>query len=162
MNNNELTTKREISLEEIRSNRERFPRLKDIPEEEANRQLQPILLKAFMSRGQNISEEALAFMASALRDELMRDEEGLGLQNITIEEIRREVRAASLGSRGEIYGISVASIYRVLAAYAAGAGTRAEANLRKARKAEQVEAEDKGPIDALFLRYVGTIKKAIN
>lgn len=161
MNNNEITTERVVSLEEIRRDSQRFPRLKDIPEQEACAQLQPILLKAFMYRGQNVTEEALAFMASALRDELMRDEDCVGLQNITIEEIRREVRAASLGNRGELYGISVASLYRVLVAYAAGAGAQAEENVRKARKAELEEAVEKGPIGSIFMRYFETVKKAI-
>ena len=161
MNNKELTTDRVVSLEEIRSNREAFPRLKDIPEQAAVAQLQPILLKAFMYRGQNVNDEALAFMASALRDELMRDEDGVGLANITIEEIRREVQAASLGNRGEIYGISVASLYRVLVAYAAGAGAQAEENVRKARKAELDAAREQGPVGARFNNLVAIVKRAI-
>lgn len=162
MSSKELTTAREVSLEEIRSNRERFPRLKDIPEPEACRQLQPILYKAFMIRGQNLPAEAIAYMAQELRTALMQDEDGAGLPNITIEEIRREIRSAALGNRGELYGINVASLYQVLKNYAFGAGSRAEENIRKARVAELETAEEKGPIGVLFVRYFETVKKAIN
>lgn len=161
MNNKELTTERVVSLEEIRSNREAFPRLKDIPEQEACRLLQPILYKAFMIRGQNLPPEAIAFMAQELRTALMQDEDRAGLPNITIEEIRRETRSAALGNRGEMYGLNVASIYQVLVKYAFGAGRRAEENVLKARKAELEAARSKGPIGAIFMDYFETVKKAI-
>lgn len=161
MNNNELTTERVVSLEEIRSNRETFPRLKDIPEQEACRLLQPILYKAFMIRGQNLPPEAIAFMAQELRTALMQDEDGAGLPNITIEEIRREIRSAALGNRGEMYGLNVASIYQVLVKYAFGAGAQAEENVRKARKAELDAARETGPVGARFNNLVAIVKRAI-
>lgn len=160
MSNKELTTDRVVSLEEIRSNREAFPRLKDIPEQEACRLLQPILYKAFMIRGQNLPPEAIAFMAQELRTALMQDEDRAGLPNITIEEIRRETRSAALGNRGEMYGLNVASIYQVLVKYAFGAGHRAEENVLKARKAELDAARETGPVGARFNNLVAIVKRA--
>ena len=61
-----------------------------------------------------------------------------------MEEIRREVTAAALGSRGELYGVNVASLYRVLKDYALGAGHAAQEEAARRRRVAYENALSSG------------------
>lgn len=150
------------SLEAIRQDSERFPRLYVVNEATALRQIQGFILNAAALRGQSIPSETIAYMATQLREVLLQDPDGLGLRFLSLEEIKREIRAAALGSRGDFYGVNVSSLYQVLCAYAKGAGARAEAALAERNHRELLEAQDRGPLSVLFLRYAELVKNAVN
>lgn len=159
--NNELVT-RPATLVEIRENPQRFPRIGAYPEAQALRELQGCILKACALRGQAPTSETIAFMANALREELLRDEEGLGLRNLSMEELRREIRAAALGNRGELYGVNVASLFQVLCTYAKEEGARAAREAYERRQKEIRDAQENGPISSTFNKYVDIVKNALN
>lgn len=150
------------TLVEIRCDKLRYPRLVRVPRELAEGQIRECIMQAAMLRGQEMAGETLRFTAAALLDELLRDEEGFGLKYITIEEIRREVKAAALGSRGELYGINVSSLYRVLRDYALGAGHEAEETARRCSRAALEQAMAETPAGIAITTAAGALTNAFN
>lgn len=162
--NNELTipTAQAPTLVEIRCDKLRYPRLVRLPRELAEGQIRECIMQGAMLRGQEMPPETLRFTAAALLDELLRDEEGIGLKYITIEEISREIKAAALGSRGELYGINVSSLYRVLRDYALGAGHEAEETARRRSRAAMQRAMTETPVGIAITAGAGKILNALN
>ena len=152
----------DATLEEIRLDSLRFPRLHALPEATALAQLQTSIYKAAALRNQPIPPETSAFMAASLREVLLQDIDRLGLPYLSMEEIKREIRAAALGARGEIYSISVASLYQAICAYAKGPGIRAAQEAQKRRQQDLMDAEDNGPISVRFERLAEVVKNALN
>lgn len=164
MRSNALTTQTQTAptLVEIRCDKLRFPRLVSVPRDIAEGQIRECIMQGALLRGQEMKPESLRFAASALLDELLRDEEDFGLKYITIEEIRREIRAAALGSRGELYGLNVASIYRVLRDYALGAGNEAEREAKRRARATIDKALAETPVGVAITAGTGKLLNAIN
>lgn len=163
MNNNITTIPAKTpTLVEIRCDKLRYPRLVRVPRELAEGQIRECIMQGAMLRGQEMAPETLRFAASALLDELLRDEEGIGLKYITIEEIRREIKAAALGSRGELYGINVSSLYRVLRDYALGAGHEAEETVRRCSRAALEQAMAETPAGIAITTAAGALANAFN
>ena len=162
--NNSITiaTPQAPTLVEIRCDKLRYPRLERIPREVAEGQIRECIMQGAMLRGQEMEPETLRFAASALLDELLRDEEGIGLKYITIEEIRREIKAAALGCRGDLYGINVSSLYRVLRDYALGEGHEAEETARRRSRAALQRAMTETPVGIAVTAGAGEILNAIN
>jgi len=145
-----------VSLPAIRLDAERFPRLKDIPEATAVTQIAKVVSDAFLYRGQAAEPANVKFIASALREELLADTT-YGLPFITVEEIRRAVREAVL-AKDDLFGVNVSSLYKVLLAYAKGAGRLADIEAGKILKAEKAAAEKSDPrLDALIDKYSTTL-----
>ena len=113
-----------VSLVEIRRNPEMYPRLVRIAMPEVKRQLAGIIANALLYRGQDAEAEKVAFIANALYEEIMADEQGLGLQYLTMEEVRRVAKRTALDK--DTFGISVATLYSALCAYAKGEGHTAQ------------------------------------
>ena len=163
MSSKALTTQAPApTLVEIRCDKLRFPRLANIPRDVSELQIRECITQAALLRGQTMEKEALRFASSALLEELLRDEENIGLKYLTVEEIRREVRAAALGSRGEIYGINVSSLYRVLRDYALGPGHEAEETARRRSRAALQRAMTETPVGIAITAGAGEILNAIN
>lgn len=148
-----------VSLVEIRSNSEMYPRLCRIARPFALRDLAVIISKALLYRGQDAEAEKVSFIASSLYDELMADEQGLGLQYITMEEISRVVRRASLDK--DTFGISVATLYSAICTFAKGEGDAAQReadnNKKEADKA-LVQEHYGNAIDRLAEKFTSTHK----
>lgn len=102
-------------LLEIRHDKDRFPRLKDITTANAVARVRGIVASAYLYRGQAIDKEAAGFIAAALVQELTTDFDRLGTAEITIEEVAYAVRKAVMSD--SMYGISVASLYRAVVGY---------------------------------------------
>lgn len=122
---NELVIKDTSTLTpvEIRMDQESFPRLKNIPSEKAVNSLALIVGKAFMYTGRYANDADIAFIATNLYNELLEDERQLGMKEITIEEIWRCIKRSVLGQGSkEMFGISVASLYAIIAEYCKGEG----------------------------------------
>lgn len=113
-----------VDLVEIRRHPERFPRIGTTRREAAVGMMAPIVWAAFLYRGQDATEDAVAFIASALVDEIMADHE-FGLQALSWMEIGMAIRKAVLGAGKDLYGVSVSSLYAALVDYAKNEGHEA-------------------------------------
>lgn len=126
----------QASLMEMRMNPQRFPRLKSMPREQAVFEMTKIVSQAFLYRGQAADPTNIQFIASALVTELMEDRQ-YGLSSLSLAEIQVVVKRAILcGS--EMFGVSVASLYKVILEFAKGEG---HINQKKVDEINRQEAE---------------------
>lgn len=161
MTNNELTpyTPHEgpLDLVAVRLDPRSYPRLKNLPAEHAITGLARIITAALSYTGRQLDVDAVKVMAVALHTELLQDADGIGTANITLDELQWCVRRAVLGFGPELYGIHVASLYKVASAYCLGEGRQAqeEANRRHALERKLVIAAS--PAGAVLDKYAQTI-----
>lgn len=142
----------ETSLVEIRSNNVKYPRLKSYSQDDAVKGLTAIVLKAMMYKGQDAEQNYVLFIARTLYDELMCDHT-FGVKYITLEEIDLAVRKAILTS--DVYGISVASLYKIIVDYAKTEGH----NAQKKVLMPKVDSESTKRLDELHNRYIKELVK---
>lgn len=114
------------TLVEIRTDNKRFPRLHTYGREEAISQMNMIIMMAFQYRGQQADAQTIFIMSSSLIDILNEDEYGIGTRFLSFEEIKRVIKKAALGQSREMFGISVSSLFQVLADYCKGEGKMAD------------------------------------
>ena len=150
-------TNEAASLADIREDSQKFPRIIHISRPYALRDLSVIISQALLYRGQDADADKVTFMASALLDELLADELGLGLKFITLEEIRRVAKKAALDK--DTFGISVATLYSAIVAYAktTGAEAQREANQRKRNADARVLADS--PVGTAMAAMAAKISK---
>lgn len=110
------------SVIQMRLNPTQYPRIKNMPYQDAVKQLAGVVGTAFMYTGRSSNEQDIAFIATNLYNEIMMDEENIGMRNISIAEIGRCVKRSVLGQGKEMFGISVASLYAIVADYCKGEG----------------------------------------
>lgn len=110
----------QASLLDMRADARRFPRLKSYSREMAVSGMRRIVTQAFLYRGTQADPANIDFIATALVDELLSDTL-YGAPNITLAEIQVVVKRAVLGDT-EMFGVSVASLYKVIMAYVKGEG----------------------------------------
>ena len=133
MTNNELTATQptlvsynpRVDLVQIRRHPETYPRIGTTPRAEAVAKMVPIVYAAFLYRGQETDDTKVAFISSALVDEIQADPQ-FGLRTLSWMEIGMVIRRAVLGGARELYGVSVASLYGALVDYARGEGHEAD------------------------------------
>lgn len=122
------------TLLEMRADSTRFPRIKTMPREQAVMGMAKIVSQAFLYRGQAADPTNIQFISSALVQELLDDDKN-GAGYLSLAEIQVVVKRAVLGG-SEMFGISVASLYKVIIAFVKGEGrenqTRVDA-LRRVR-----------------------------
>lgn len=126
MNEIATTTGNRATLVDIRTDNRRFPRLHTYRKEDAVTQMNVIILMAFQLRGQNADVQTIMQMSSSLIDILNDDDYGIGTKYLSFEEIKRVVKKAALGQSREMYGLSVSSLFQVLADYCKGEGRMAD------------------------------------
>ena len=114
-----------LSPVEIRSNPDRYPRIKSFAYEEAVQRMTAIVWAAALYRNQELSDDKIRFIAGTLVGEILADTK-YGMRNLSWEEIGLAVRAVVLGDGREMYGISVASLYAALLDYVRGDGHEAD------------------------------------
>jgi hypothetical protein len=153
------TTGQRATLVDIRTDNKRFPRLHTYRREEAVGQMNMIIMMAFQLRGQQADVQTIMQMSSSLIEILMDDEYGIGTRFLSFEEIKRVVKKAALGQSREMYGLSVSSLFQVLADYCKGEGRMAD---KEAKEIASRQREMKQAIIAPMLQgYVESmIKKA--
>lgn len=129
----------QASLLEMRADSTRFPRLKTLPREQAVSGLTRIISQAFLYRGQTADSVNVQFIANALLDELLEDGK-YGAGNISLAEIRVVVKRAVLNS--DMFGITVASLYKVILAFCKEEGhlNQQMVNMSRRREAQQPTA----------------------
>lgn len=143
------------SLVEIRLDAERFPRLFRLAKPYAMKDLTAIVAQGLLYRGQDADAEKVTFIASSVYDEMIADEQHLGLMNLSIEEIRRVVKRTALDK--DTFGISVATIYSALCAYAKGEGHDADVEAHKIYKEQRRQAIEP-VVNALAEKFTSTHK----
>lgn len=118
---------------EMRRDTSRFPRVCTMIREDAIAQMLGVVEAAALYRGRKMDADELGFTATALVDEILADQRW-GLRYISFAEIRWAVRRAVLET--EMYGVSVATLYKALVDYARGEGAAARKTIdtQKLRK----------------------------
>lgn len=164
--NNEITTtngqlmtpaSNQVSLLEMRLNEKRFPRIGTFPREQAVFEMSKIVSQAFLYKGQAADPKNIQFISCAIVDELQSDLDRLGTRNISFGEISRVVKRAVL--QDEMYGISVASIYKVIIDYIKGEGHRLQQEvLQKRRNIEKMEIKN-SIVAPMLQAYAGQLLK---
>ena len=164
--NNEMTTtngqlmtpaSNQVSLLEMRMDEKRFPRSGAFPREQAVFEMSKIVSQAFLYKGQAADPKNIQFISCALVDELQADLDKLGTRNISFAEISRIVKRSVL--QDEMYGISVASLYKVIIEYIKGEGHRLHQQVAEMRRKRE-EREIKNSVIAPMLQaYAGELLK---
>ena len=165
MNNERTTTNgqlmtpasNQVSLLEMRMDEKRFPRIGAFPREQAVLEMSKIVSQAFFYKGQAADPTNIQFISCSLVDELQADLDKLGTRNISFAEISRIVKRSVL--QDEMYGISVASLYKVIIEYIKGEGHRLHQQVAEMRRKRE-EREIKNSVIAPMLQaYAGQLLK---
>lgn len=164
--NNEVTTSKsaladfnpgKATLLEMRADPERFPRLKAVTREQAVFEMSKIVTQAFLYRGQTADLTTIQFISSNLVDELLADGT-CGASCISFAEIQVVVKRAVLGA-SEMFGISVASLYKVIIEYVKGEGhNNQKLILETKRRMEEKRLQGSG-INPMLRAYAGEFVK---
>ena len=167
--NNEITTtngqlmtpaSNQVSLLEMRMDEKRFPRIGAFPREQAVFEMSKIVSQAFLYKGQAVDPKNIQFISCSLVDELQADLDKLGTRNISFAEISRIVKRSVL--QDDMYGISVASLYKVIIEYVKGEGHKLQQEvLERKRKSEQEQIKN-SVIAPMLQAYAGQLLKNSN
>lgn len=147
----------QVSLLEMRKDSKRFPRIGTFSREEAVFEMSKIVSQAFLYKGQVADKRNIQFISGALVDELHADLYHLGTRNISFAEISRVVKRAVL--QDEMYGISVATLYKVIIDYINGEGHRLQKQIAEMREREQQEEIKKSIVAPMLQSYAGQLLK---
>ena len=164
--NNDMTTtngqlmtpaSNQVSLLEMRMDKKRFPRIGAFPREQAVFEMSKIVSQAFLYRGQAADPKNIQFISCALVDELQSDLDRLGTKHISFGEISRVVKRAVL--QDDMYGISVASIYKVIIEYIKGEGHRLQQEVSERKRKSEQEQIKNSVIAPMLQAYAGELLK---
>ena len=164
--NNEITTtngqlmtpaSNQVSLLEMRMDEKRFPRIGTFSREQAVFEMSKIVSQAFLYKGQAADPKNIQFISCSLVDELQADLDKLGTRNISFAEISRVVKRAVL--QDDMYGISVASLYKVIIEYVKGEGHRISQEARQKKEEQERESLKQSVIAPMLQAYAGRLIK---
>lgn len=164
--NNEMTTtngqvmtpaSNQVSLLEMRMDAKRFPRIGAFPREQAVFEMSKIVSQAFLYKGQAADPKNIQFISCALVDELQSDLDRLGTKHISFGEISRVVKRAVL--QDDMYGISVASLYKVIIEYIKGEGHRLQQEVSERKRKSEQEQIKNSVIAPMLQAYAGQLLK---
>lgn len=145
------------TLLDMRADSTRFPRLKSVSREQASFEMAKIVSQAFLYRGQAADQTNIQFISSALVDELLQDRQ-FGAANISFAEIQVVVKRAVLGG-SEMFGVSVASLYKVIMEYVKGEGHNIEKEISEKRKQVEEKRLKDSIIAPMLQAYSGKLIK---
>ena len=164
--NNDITTtngqlmtpaSNQVSLLEMRMDENRFPRIGKYTREQAVFEMSKIVSQAFLYRGQAADPKNIQFISCALVDELQSDLDKLGTRHISFAEISRVVKRAVL--QDDMYGISVASLYKVIIEYIKGEGHRLQQEVSERKRKSEQEQIKNSVIAPMLQAYAGELLK---
>ena len=164
--NNEMTTtngqlmtpaSNQVSLLEMRMDAKRFPRIGAFPREQAVFEMSKIVSQAFLYKGQAADPKNIQFISCALVDELQSDLDRLGTKYLSFAEISRIVKRAVL--QDDMYGISVASLYKVIIDYIKGEGHRLQQEVSERKRKSDQEQIKNSVIAPMLQAYAGQLLK---
>lgn len=142
-----------VSLLDMRMDSKTYPRLCRYNREEAIFQMSKIVAQAFLYKGQAADANNISFISSALVDELLQEDK-VGAKYLSFEEISRIVKQAVL-TDSEMYGISVASLYKVIIAWCKGEGARIQQEARDLKRKQDNEALRNSVVAPMLQAYTG-------
>ena len=151
------TASNQVSLLEMRMDEKRFPRIGAFPREQAVFEMSKIVSQAFLYKGQAADPKNIQFISCALVDELQSDLDRLGTKHISFAEISRVVKRAVL--QDDMYGISVASLYKVIIEYIKGEGHRLQQEVSERKRKSEQEQIKNSVIAPMLQAYAGEFLK---
>ena len=159
MSNNQLMTpaSNQVSLLDIRKDAKRFPRLHTYSREQAVTEMSKIVSQAFLYKGQAADPTNIQFISCSLVDELQADLDRLGTRFLSFAEISRIVKRAVL--QDEMYGISVASLYKVIVEYVKGEGLKLQQQVKEEQNKVQHEYIRNSIVAPMLQAYAGQLLK---
>ena len=159
MSNNQLMTpaSNQVSLLDIRKDAKRFPRLHTYSREQAVTEMSKIVSQAFLYKGQVADSTNIQFISCSLVDELQADLDRLGTRFLSFAEISRIVKRAVL--QDEMYGISVASLYKVIVEYVKGEGLKLQQQVKEEQNKVQHEYIRNSIVAPMLQAYAGQLLK---
>ena len=143
----------QASLLEMRADATRFPRIKTMSREQAVSGLIRIVSQAFLYRGQAADPVNVQFISNALLNELL-DDDKYGAGYLSLAEIQVVVKRAVLGG-SEMFGISVASLYKVIMEFVKGEGHRNQQQVLEQRKKETERILKESALAPMLKAYTG-------
>ena len=159
MSNDQLMTpaSNQVSLLDIRKDAKRFPRLHTYSREQAVTEMSKIVSQAFLYKGQAADPTNIQFISCSLVDELQADLDRLGTRFLSFAEISRIVKRAVL--QDEMYGISVASLYKVIVEYVKGEGLKLQQQVKEEQNKVQHEYIKNSVVAPMLQAYAGQLLK---
>ena len=143
----------QASLLEMRADATRFPRIKTMSREQAVSGLIRIVSQAFLYRGQAADPVNVQFISNALLNELLEDDK-YGAGYLSLAEIQVIVKRAVLGG-SEMFGISVASLYKVIMEFVKGEGHRNQQQVLEQRQKETERILKESALAPMLQAYTG-------
>ena len=143
----------QASLLEMRADATRFPRINTMSREQAVSGLIRIVSQAFLYRGQAADPVNVQFISNALLNELL-DDDKYGAGYLSLTEIQVIVKRAVLGG-SEMFGISVASLYKVIMEFVKGEGHRNQQQVLEQRKKETERILKESALAPMLKAYTG-------
>lgn len=143
----------QASLLEMRADATRFPRINTMSREQAVSGLIRIVSQAFLYRGQAADPVNVQFISNALLNELLEDDK-YGAGYLSLAEIQVVVKRAVLGG-SEMFGISVASLYKVIMEFVKGEGHRNQQQVLEQRKKETERILKESALAPMLKAYTG-------
>lgn len=147
----------QATLLDMRMDSKRFPRVGAFSREEATFEMSKIVSQAFLYRGQVADPKNIQFISAALVDELQADLDHLGTRHISFAEISRVVKKSVL--QDDMYGISVATLYKVIIDYIKGEGHRLHKQVEEMRVRKEQEELKKSIVAPMLQAYAGQLLK---
>lgn len=147
----------QVSLLEMRMDEKRFPRIGTFSREQAVFEMSKIVSQAFLYKGQAADPKNIQFISCSLVDELQADLDKLGTRHISFAEISRVVKRAVL--QDEMYGISVASLYKVIIEYIKGEGHLNQQKIWEARRKEEDKRLQASGLTPMLRAFTGEFVK---
>lgn len=146
-------------LLECRMNSKKYPRIKNIPQEEALSRMGAIVLNAFQLKGMTSDPTNIMSIASKVLEYLLADYDGIGSGNISFEEIERVVERYVMTRGRDMFGVSASTIYPIIDDYIRGEGRLLQEKANELEK-KRHDMELKGSIIAPMLQsYTGALVK---
>ena len=143
----------QASLLEMRADATRFPRINTMSREQAVSGLIRIVSQAFLYRGQAADPVNVQFISNALLNELL-DDDKYGAGYLSLAEIQVIVKRAVLGE-SEMFGISVASLYKVIMEFVKGEGHLNQQQVLEQRKKETERILKESALAPMLKAYAG-------
>lgn len=143
----------QASLLEMRADATRFPRINTMSREQAVSGLIRIVSQAFLYRGQAADPVNVQFISNALLNELL-DDDKYGAGHLSLAEIQVIVKRAVLGG-SEMFGISVASLYKIIMEFVKGEGHRNQQQVLEQRKKETERILKESALAPMLKAYTG-------
>lgn len=132
---------------------DKFPRISRMANGQAIQQLIDIISKAYLYKGYRLDEQNIKFLASALYDEVILDQQKLGMKWLTMYEIGYAIKKAVMND--EEFFFSVSHLYKILRNYCKGEGHMA--HLEAVKITKQIQENKNTALNAMIDSFAGKL-----